>query len=241
MSAMAMRDRLACAHMGDRRPAHDWQHLPEEALREREPVSLHGTEIGPSAPAVEAMTELRTLIDNLLTNHYQISAAALAFSEGRAKQLAQEKGTAATEGAATQASTIDIHGFMLPEALAAMAESIERSRAMLDLQDNWDDEGSPSYAETTWRRAIQFVIDTATSFLRHRNVVPPAPMILKGPEASIDILWSSPRRQMLLNIPAEEDQPVTLGGHDRESEDRVVEGSLDPSERNEWLLVWITE
>ena len=112
---------------------------------------------------------------------------------------------------------------------------------MLDLGDNWDGEGSLGYDESTWRRAIELAIEIAHRFWRNRWDRPLTPMIMKGPEGSIDLLWQTPRRELLLNVSTDVEEPATFYGHDRAVQRRTVEGKLDPAERNEWLLVWLTE
>ena len=45
----------------------------------------------------------------------------------------------------------------LPKALTSILESIEKSRYLLKLEPNWDDDGSPAYDYQTWKKSVQFV------------------------------------------------------------------------------------
>ena len=54
-----------------------------------------------------------------------------------------------------------LFGMAVPPALAHIADAVEKSRRILDLPDNWDDEGSPGYSRETWERAAHFVLKNA--------------------------------------------------------------------------------
>ncbi|PYS66502.1 MAG: hypothetical protein DMF74_00890, partial [Acidobacteria bacterium] len=45
-----------------------------------------------------------------------------------------------------------------------LSEAIESSRSILDLPDNWDEEGSSAYAEDAWKRATSFVEECAIGY-----------------------------------------------------------------------------
>jgi hypothetical protein len=134
---------------------------------------------------------------------------------------------------------VEVAGFTLPDALRPVAERLERSRAMLALADDWDGEGSPGYAEETWRRAAELVVNAATAHRRLRGGEAPAPIITKGDEGSIDVQWRAPQRNILINVPAALDEPVTFYAHDDKNPQRDFGGELDASAGNEQLLVWL--
>ena len=66
-----------------------------------------------------------------------------------------------------------------------LAEAMRASRRLLDLADDWDEEGSPSFREATWRRATEFVKLAAGAFQQRFGVWVEPPRILPGPEGSI--------------------------------------------------------
>ncbi|HEY7031693.1 MAG TPA: hypothetical protein VH482_10215 [Thermomicrobiales bacterium] len=138
---------------------------------------------------------------------------------------------------ATAAAMVGV--FRLPADLARVAERLERSRSMLALGDDWDGEGSPGYAEATWHRTAELVVDAATAHYRQRNMSPPLPIISKGDEGSIDIQWRTAHRNVLINVPAAPDEPATFYAHDDENPQRDSGGEVDAGERNEQLLVWL--
>lgn len=133
-----------------------------------------------------------------------------------------------------------VFGFALPSALAHLGAEIERSRAMLGLEDDWDDEGSPGYAETTWSRAIGFLVQNATQLWDGYGIAIEAPKVRKGPDGSIDLDWRTPHHELLVNVPADEADPTSYYGDDGAGA-RTIKGTLEPTANNRWLLMWLAE
>jgi hypothetical protein len=127
---------------------------------------------------------------------------------------------------------------MLPPGLGAVAAPIVASRAMLALGDDWDGEGSPGYQETTWLRAVDFLVGSALGLWEEFGVSAPVPKIRKGPAGSVDVHWRTTDRELLVNVPPG-DGPADYYGDDHGG-GHVVKGTLDPSEDNLWLLMWLT-
>ena len=117
-------------------------------------------------------------------------------------------------------------------------DSINASRNILTLGDNWDEEGSPGYAEATWKRATDFVRNVALLFINeHKRPIEP-PKITPGPDGSIDIRWKAAKRTLLINFPAKESEFADFFGSDKGSD--TIKGTLDLSSQNLWLLMWLT-
>lgn len=145
------------------------------------------------------------------------------------------------EQAAKPRFAIIVHGFTLSRALKGFVSPIERSWKIVSLDDDWDGEGSLGYDESTWRQAVSLVVRSAsTQVERHPDVILPVPIFAKGQEGSIDILWDSGERRLMINVPAEGDGPVTYHGFDTGNDAREVKGSLDPSDQNDWIVRWLT-
>ena len=110
---------------------------------------------------------------------------------------------------------------------------------MLKWSDNWDGEGSPAYAEGTWTRARDFLLANSTRLWQQRHIEAQVPQVLPGPDGSIDIHWQVGTRELLLNVPADQDAPATYYGDSQMGE--VVKGHMVLSRPNEWLLFWLAE
>jgi hypothetical protein len=119
-------------------------------------------------------------------------------------------------------------------------EVIESSRWILDLEDDWDEQGAEGYSEATWGRACGFLARQATLARRSLGRDLPAPAILPGPKGSIDLHWKTRRFELLVNIPREEAKPATFYGDDYGT--LCIRGNLNTSEEilglvGFWLLV----
>src|SRR5262245_38892437 len=94
-----------------------------------------------------------------------------------------------------------LYGISFPSELDHLRAVIEESRSMLDLEDDWDEAGSPGYDEATWRRAVEFLVQNAMLLREECHLRVEAPRIGKGPDGSIDLDWRLPKRELLVNIP----------------------------------------
>lgn len=121
--------------------------------------------------------------------------------------------------------------------LQAIEGAIESSRDLIDIEDDWDGEGSPGYLEQTWRRAAQFVREYAAHLAADYGLKIPAPGILPGPDGSIDIHWESDSFELLVNIPADANERAEFYGDDHGS--IYIKGNLDPSRVNQGLIEWL--
>ena len=119
-----------------------------------------------------------------------------------------------------------------------LAEAIRVSRYILDLEDDWDEEGSPRFNEATWKRATNFVKQIALSYRQSAGIWIDPPRILPGPEGSIDIHWKTSKRELLINIPDDDKCPADYYGSGGSAD--VIKGKLETSAKNEWILAWIT-
>ena len=125
----------------------------------------------------------------------------------------------------------------LPSELKHIAEAVDASRTMLELEDDWDREGSRGYAEATWKRATQFVSKHARWAWEKCGVRIDAPRIRPGPEGSIDLHWKTENYELLLNVPSNGEEPASFYGDDYGK--FTIKGTLDPSAYNRGLLMWL--
>lgn len=122
--------------------------------------------------------------------------------------------------------------------ITSIEQSIEASRKILDIEENWDGEGSPAYDESTWKHAAEFVRRTAIPFVtRYQKKIQP-PRITPGPDGSVDVRWIAAKRTMLLNFQAGENVLADFFGHDQGQD--IIKGTLDLTSENQWLLLWLT-
>lgn len=89
---------------------------------------------------------------------------------------------------------------ILPHELFSMVECFEKSEYILNLLDNWDDEGSESYSLKTWCSAVSFVASYALEVYKKENRIIDTPRIFPSMKGSIDIDWETPQYGWLVNI-----------------------------------------
>lgn len=115
---------------------------------------------------------------------------------------------------------------------------IESSKFILELPEDWDEEGSPNYSEGTWKTATQFIRKTAFQFKKETDRWIDAPKITPSHDGSIDVRWKSSERSLLINFPADSSSPATFFGSDKNID--AIKGTLNLSSQNHWLLKWLT-
>lgn len=117
-------------------------------------------------------------------------------------------------------------------------ESIKASEQLLNLNDDWDGEGSAGYLASTLNRAVTFLTDNAVKYWKNSFVWVSTPEICPGPDGSIDLLWKLADRELLINIPVDENQPATYYGDDSKN-NNITKGKLNLTEKHEWILMWL--
>lgn len=123
----------------------------------------------------------------------------------------------------------------------SLIQAIQGSRNIMELEDDWDEEGSPGYSESTWNRLVKFLLANALNLWRRHKVCFGAPRILPGPYGSIDLHWRTPRRELLINVPADAKELGSYYGDDREegTENAIRGKKLDTSTDSEWIFLWL--
>jgi hypothetical protein len=120
-----------------------------------------------------------------------------------------------------------------------LEEVIKESEAILTLPANWDDAGSPAFRKATWERAIRMLTAAASFLWATRSLEITAPNISPGPEGSIDLHWKTERRELLINIPEDPNEPAPYYGDDYGADKQ--KGTIAPGNLNASLFVWLTQ
>lgn len=119
----------------------------------------------------------------------------------------------------------------------SLKKSINDSKCLLELTDDWDGEGSLGYSELTLNKTIEFLEENARSHFLNSGVWVTAPEICPGPNGSIDLLWKLEDRELLINIPVEESGLADYYGDDLGI--NTIKGKLNLTEKHEWILMWL--
>ena len=129
----------------------------------------------------------------------------------------------------------------IPSVFSNLNDAIEASRYITELKEDWDEEGSPSYSKSTWTRATRFLKKHALSLWQDHRVAIEVPQILPGPDGSIDIRWRTDKRELVINVPANVNEPASYYGDDKEEgTDTAIRGkNLDLSASSDWIFLWL--
>jgi hypothetical protein len=133
---------------------------------------------------------------------------------------------------------LQVCGVRVPSELSHLVETVDQSRWILALLHDWDEEGSPGYSQATWERASRFLLEHAARLLEEHGVQVPAPAIHPGPYGSLDLHWKEPKRELLVNIPADLAVSPDYYGHDRQGSE--IKGTLNTYASKQRLLMWLT-
>lgn len=121
--------------------------------------------------------------------------------------------------------------------LARIQPAIDSSCYLLELEDDWDTEGSPAIAIATWNRAVEWLKNHADQIGRSHGIEIDPPHIGPGPDGSIDLHWDFPEYELLINFPADPAAMADCYGDDR---GRIrFKATLDPKTTNEGVLLWL--
>jgi hypothetical protein len=115
----------------------------------------------------------------------------------------------------------------------------EACRKLLELPEDWDEEGSPGYSKDTCERATRFLLNHARWFWNRHGIIVDAPRIVAGPHGSIDIYWKDENAELLLNVPADPRKSITCYGDSKSG--FKVGGPLKDSDYRRALWSWLME
>lgn len=135
---------------------------------------------------------------------------------------------------------VRVHGFELPTAIGHLSGDIDRSRTLLELADDWDEAGSPGYAEETWRRAVDLMVRIAITTWENHHVRVDSVDIVPGANGSIGLEWTAPGHELLITVPADPAEEAVYYGDDGSGGNRQ-KGSFRVDRPNRWLSTWMAE
>jgi hypothetical protein len=115
--------------------------------------------------------------------------------------------------------------------------AIESSTWILSLPRNFDGEGSPAPAASTFSHAATLLRSLTFEGRRLGRPEFPLPRITPGPSGSIDLFWETESFELLVNVPADPFAPISFDGDNFGSV--TLTGSIAPDDSIQPLLRWI--
>jgi len=125
----------------------------------------------------------------------------------------------------------------LPIELQHITRTIETSRSILDLEENWDGEGALPFSQKVWETAVTFLALLAKEALERLDIIVDAPRILPSAEGSIDLHWKADTYELLVNIP-QNGTPASYYG-DNTLGNHPIKDTCDASKPDRKLISWL--
>lgn len=104
------------------------------------------------------------------------------------------------------------HRQIRPIGADSLQTAINSSRWILDLEDDWDEQGAIKYSRETWDDVCKFLIRQTNAARKALDRELPIPRVLPGPGGSIDVHWKTARFELLVNFPADKKKAATFYG-----------------------------
>ena len=122
---------------------------------------------------------------------------------------------------------------------ATLLTTIDASRKIVRLRDNWDGDGATGYSYETWKRATDFLRSLMRLVLSETDAVHQVPRINPADQGSIDLFWKSAERELLINVPADADALASYYGQDRYG--NTTSGLIHTGSKPVALAGWLTQ
>jgi hypothetical protein len=113
---------------------------------------------------------------------------------------------------------------------------VKKSRRILELHDDWDHEGGQGYVEATWRRSMALLF-AFLSLGEDESQPIELPDISPADHGSIDLHWKNSRRELLINVPALGEEPVTYYGENANHDS--LAGAISSDQMRLILVRWL--
>ncbi|NOS99961.1 MAG: hypothetical protein HOP29_04980 [Phycisphaerales bacterium] len=127
----------------------------------------------------------------------------------------------------------------LPGELNRIRNAVVQSREMLDLRDDWDDDGAKQISEEAWRRAAAFLTRYAERVWDRTSRVLDAPDLTPSVDGGVDLDWDKPAYRLLIAIPPDVGVMASFYGDNRGR--GFIKGEFDVDDLNEGLIEWLTK
>jgi len=128
--------------------------------------------------------------------------------------------------------------YIIDNRLSHIADAIRKSKELLTLKDDWDEDGANGINETIYVRAIETLIRYSDNILDTYKTAIKAPYISLGRDGSIDLDWSTPNNQLLITILNTGNFNLHYYGDDGNN-NTVIKGTLEGLVINDDLSHWM--
>jgi hypothetical protein len=127
---------------------------------------------------------------------------------------------------------------VLPRSLKHIKASIDSSRFILELTDNWDENGALKVSKDVYFTASTFLKKYGLYILNDLETIISAPEINPVKDGSIDLEWHTPHARMLINV--RNNGEIAYYG-DNNADLNSIKGKIMADTIQKFLAVWMTK
>jgi len=128
---------------------------------------------------------------------------------------------------------------ILPEQLRHIYDEIIDSFYILELEQNWDDQGALPIPIEVFRSSIQLLVDYSLAALKVHNTIIDTPEINPGPDGSIDLSWRTNQARLLINVKLVKGETKIRFYRDHYNNEKSNRGDLYLDIIDESFLIWM--
>jgi len=114
----------------------------------------------------------------------------------------------------------------------------KRISHILNLPDNWDDNGAEKFRKETLEHASN-LLKNIFQDLWNQMIDAPFPLISPVPDGSVDINWETETFELLINVPARDNLLVNLYGERINHPEDEVEVRINYDMAAQYVIPWL--
>jgi|SRR5690242_3247331 len=114
-----------------------------------------------------------------------------------------------------------------------LLKSFLDAEKLLAFKGDPEDESFVPISDKTIDRAVRLLTPYVTLFSTAKYSI----RVLPGPDGSVDVHWKNPARELLINIPADLNEPASFYGDDYGK--FSIKGKMDTSSLHPSVLMWL--
>ncbi|MEX0686748.1 MAG: hypothetical protein WD267_04050 [Balneolales bacterium] len=118
-------------------------------------------------------------------------------------------------------------------------DEITHSHDLLDLQEDWDEQGALAIDKDVYQASIDFLLMYAKYLLAEKQILLEAPEINPTRSGTVDIFWSTDHARMLINIRRKGDEMVAYFYGDLKDDEEGVKGNVSAKKITKYLASWM--
>lgn len=128
--------------------------------------------------------------------------------------------------------------FSLSRKLSSLYQTIQESKNILELEEDWDGDGALPCNSETYIRSIEFLTDYSNEVLESFDIILDNPEINIARDGSIDLEWRSKNYILLINFNNSEIIDIQYYGEDNISK-TIIKGFIEDKSINKDLAFWM--